>query len=121
MPEQSHWLLWDGDCGFCRRSVEWVRSRDQASEFRAIPYQKAPSPPMTDALRRACADAVHVITPEGNVLRAGRAVLYVLERVGFPRTARILRVFPFVLFVELGYVIVAKNRRFFSRIMFRNG
>ena len=84
-----------------------------------VPYQKAPSPPMTPEIHRACERAIHVITPEGAILRAGRASLYVLAEIGWPRLARILRMVPFVWAIELGYWIVARNRRFFARFMFR--
>jgi len=112
-------LLWDGDCAFCRRSVEWVRRRDTRRELEVVPYQQAPAPPMTPELARACARAVHVVTPEGEVLRAGRASLYVLGRIGHPGLARILSLPPLVWAVELGYWLVARNRQFFSRLMFR--
>ena len=74
---------------------------------------------MTDALRVACAAAVHVITPEGKVLRAGRASLHVLGRLGLRRTAAALSIPPLVWLVEVGYSIVARNRPLFSRLMFR--
>jgi len=114
-------LLWDGDCGFCRRGVLWAERRDTDHAFQAFPYQQAPSPPMTPELREACAHAVHVITPEGEVLRAGRACLWVLQRIGYPVLARVLAVPPLVWAVELGYWLVARNRQLASRVMFRRG
>ena len=114
-------LLWDGDCGFCRRSVEWAERRDTSHAFRAIPYQQAPSPPMTTELRQACARAVHVLTAEGPVLRAGRACLWVLERIGYPGLARVLAPPPLVWVVEVGYWLVARNRRLASWVLFRRG
>ncbi len=74
---------------------------------------------MTPELRLACADAIHVITADGETLRAGRAALFILEHIGWPLTARLLRLPPFVWAVELGYWIVANNRRLFSRFFFR--
>ncbi|MGO9063290.1 MAG: thiol-disulfide oxidoreductase DCC family protein [Myxococcaceae bacterium] len=112
-------LLWDGDCGFCRRGVLQLERRDAEGAFRALPYQEAPSPPMTAELREACARAVHVVTPEGRVLRGGRAVLYVLGRLGHPRLARLLGLPPLVWAVGLGYWLVARNRQLFSRVLFR--
>ena len=112
-------LLWDGTCGFCRRSVEALERRDTKHLFLALPYQEAPSPPMTPALWAACARAVHVVTQEGEVLRAGRAALYVLGRLGHPTWARVLSVPPLVWAVEFGYWLVARNRAFFSRVAFR--
>ncbi len=75
---------------------------------------------MTPALREACRRAVHVVRSDGTVLRAGRAAIYLLEQEGWPRLARALRWPPFVWFIELGYWIVARNRRFFARFFFRH-
>jgi predicted DCC family thiol-disulfide oxidoreductase YuxK len=113
---ERHLIVWDGDCGFCRRAVEWALARDAAGLFEATPYQRVPSPPMTPELRAACRAAVHVRTADGRWLRGGRACLFVLERVGWPRLARVARVPPLVWAVELGYRIVAGNRRLFSRL-----
>jgi len=75
---------------------------------------------MTDALREACRKAVHVITAEGEILRAGRAVLFVLAEIGFhPVIARFLMRRPFIFGVEWGYTIVANHRAFFAKILFR--
>ena len=110
-----HWLFWDGDCGFCRRAVEWVRRRDTAGLFRIVPYQSAPRPPMTDDLAARCARAMHVVASDGRVYAAGRASLFVLERVGWPRLARGLARRPLVWGVELGYRLVARHRGRVSR------
>lgn len=74
---------------------------------------------MTDALAAQCARAVHVITPEGTVLRAGRASLYVLGQIGWRATAAIGSRRPLVWLVEGGYRVVARNRALFGRFMFR--
>ena len=84
-----------------------------------MPYQTAPRPPMTDALAAQCARAVHVITPQGGVLRAGRASLHVLEQIGWRATTAIASRRPLVWLVEAGYWVVARDRPFFSRFMFR--
>jgi hypothetical protein len=87
--------------------------------FEAVPYPEASRPPMTDALAEECARAVHVLGPDGTHLRAGRASLFVLERIGFRWPARVLRVPPLVWAVEAGYQVVARNRPFFARFFFR--
>ena len=112
-------LLWDGTCGFCRRSVDYVERHDTSHAFLTVPYQEAPSPPMTPELREACARAFHVVKADGQVLRAGRAALYVLSRLGHPRLARVLGVPPLAWGVELGYWLLARNRGLVSRVMFR--
>jgi predicted DCC family thiol-disulfide oxidoreductase YuxK len=74
---------------------------------------------MTPALYKACARAVHVITPTGQTLRAGRAVLCVMEVLGWRRMTAILSLPPLVWLVELGYRIVADHRPFFGRFVSR--
>ncbi len=81
-----------------------------------MPYQTVPGPPMSDALARECARAVHVITPEGRTLRAGRASLYVLDQIGWHRFAAVCSQRPLVWLVEAGYRLVARGRGLLSRI-----
>jgi predicted DCC family thiol-disulfide oxidoreductase YuxK len=116
---EGHWVLWDGDCGFCGRIVAWSQRRDTEGEFEFVAYQQAPSPPMDAALEQACARAVHVVRRDGVRLRGGRACLFVLGRLGWPRTAALLAWPPLVWGVEAAYWIVARNRQLFSRLLFR--
>ncbi len=112
-------ILWDGDCGFCRRAVQWALKRDRSGRLEAVPWQQAPSPPMDEVLSRACARAVHVVREDGSRLRAGRACLFVLDLCGFRATAALLGLPPLVWGVEAGYWLVARNRLLFSRLLFR--
>ncbi|MDX1389864.1 MAG: DUF393 domain-containing protein [Acidobacteriota bacterium] len=112
-----HLVLWDGDCGFCRRSVEWVERHDPG-RLECLPYQQAPSTIVPDELRHELAETVHVITTDGSVLRGGRAWLFIMGEIGWRATAAILGVPPFVWIVELGYRLVARNRTRLSRWLF---
>jgi predicted DCC family thiol-disulfide oxidoreductase YuxK len=94
-----------------------VRQRDRDGRFEIVPYQDAPTPPMTPELREACRRAAHVLTADGRVLRAGRASMFVLREIGHPVLGRVLAVPPLVWLVELGYSIVARNRSGFSWIL----
>ena len=111
------WLFWDGACGLCRRIVAWVERRDRAGRIRAVPYQTAPRPPMTDELAQRCRTAVHVLMPDGGTLSAGRACLYVLERLGWTTVARVGRLPPLIWAVELGYWLVARNRGWLGSVL----
>lgn len=121
MPDEAtNLLIWDGECGFCRNALTWMLRQDHSGRFRPVPYQELPSPPMTPLLRQQAERAVQVITPEGRQMSGGRAVLFVLEQVGWhPALVRLASRQPFVSVVELGYRIVARNRTFFSRFLFR--
>ena len=114
---QTAMILWDGACGFCRRCVRWVEAQRGGERYSAVPFQEAPSPPMTEALARACTDAVHVVLPDGSVLRGGDAVLWVLGDLGWPGVL-LLRRWPFLPMVEVFYSLVARNRLVFSRWFF---
>jgi len=76
---------------------------------------------VTPELREDFKRALYVFTVDGNVLRAGRAMLFVLEtlRWGGGWLPGLLARPPFIFFVELGYKIVARNRNFFARFLFR--
>ena len=75
---------------------------------------------MTPALRAKARKAVQVITAEGHQLSAGRAILFVLEEIEWhPSMVRLAGRRPFIWAVELGYWIVAHNRSFFGRFLFR--
>ena len=118
MPGDVDLVLWDGDCGFCRRGVLWFEQRDAERRLRMVPYQEAPSPPMTPALAAACARALYVVHPDGSTTRAGRAILYMLGVIGHPRLARVLAWPPLIWLVEIAYWLVARNRRLASRFLF---
>lgn len=119
MTEPTHWLIWDGKCGFCRKSVEWVKLRDRENLFRAVPFQEAPSPPMTPELYERAKQSVQVVLPDGRVLEAGEASAYVLGRIGYRWLERIMRFPLFRPITEWGYRRVANNRDFFAKILFR--
>ena len=76
---------------------------------------------MTRELAEACETALHVVTDDGRVLKAGRACLFALAVLGWRRTARLLSLPPLVWVVELGYRLVARHRPFFARFLFRPG
>lgn len=73
---------------------------------------------MTPVLAAACEKAVHVVQSNGTCLRAGRAVLLVLEELGYKAVARVLLLPPLIWFVEAGYILVANHRDFFATFLF---
>jgi hypothetical protein len=75
---------------------------------------------MTTALREQARKAVQVMTTDGRQLSAGRAVLFVLEEIGWHASmVRLAGRRPFIWAIELGYWIVARNRSVFGRFLFR--
>lgn len=114
MPRR-HLVLWDGDCGVCGRAIQWLEKHDRRHRFEAMAFQECPSPPMTSELREECQSALHVLTVDGQVLRAGRACVFIVGVLGWRNAARVLSLQPFAFATELGYKLVAANRRHLSR------
>src|SRR5262245_10992734 len=116
-PSEQEWILFDGDCDFCRRIVTRVGREDNGGWFKTVPYQQADHPAATEDVREACEQAVHVIRRDGSVLKAGEACLYVGHRLGW-RWAKPVAKSPLIYPVERAYRIVADNRQFFSKFFF---
>ncbi len=115
-----HWMLFDGDCGMCRRCAHWVIRNDSKGKFIGAPFQNTPSPPMTLELKKACAFAVHVVKSDGEILRGGVAAMFLIREI-VPRPwgfiPRLLGQAPWIVPIEIGYQIIARNRLFFARFI----
>ena len=111
----KHLVLWDGECGFCRRSTQWLQKHDR---FSALEFQANQDADISPELRAACQESVHVIQSNGEILKAGRAILFCGRFTRWNRLARIGEWPIFLPFVELGYAFVARNRGLVSRWMF---
>ena len=113
---KQHLVLWDGNCGFCRRAVEWLQKQDRYGALKFQPNQEAD---ISQELRSACQSSVHVVKSDGEILRGGRAMLFCGQFTRWHQLARIGQWLLFLPFVELGYAIIAKNRMLFSKLLFR--
>jgi predicted DCC family thiol-disulfide oxidoreductase YuxK len=109
-------VLWDGECGFCGRCVEWARRRDRNARLLLVPYQRVPDPPLDATLRADSARAMQVFRTDGTRLRGGRGAVFCLEQLGW-RWTKPLRFAPLAWLTDLGYWFVARNRALFSRLL----
>lgn len=108
---QRHYLLYDGDCDFCREWATWLTFHDREQRFRICPWQVVTGPPMTPLLRIQAQRGVQILTSDGRQLSGGRAVLFALQEVAWhPTLVAMLRHRPFVWLADLGYRVVAANR-----------
>ena len=117
-PPPKPLLIFDGDCGFCRRWVaRWRRATGEALDF--LPFQdesaakKYPEIPRPDF-----AGTLHLIFPDGSVHTGADAVFRSLAAGGAQR--RLLWCYCklplFAGLSEWAYRRVAANRRFLSRL-----
>jgi predicted DCC family thiol-disulfide oxidoreductase YuxK len=107
-------LLFDGDCGVCSWSVEWLKRMDRERRFIIEPYQMFAEPELQGfGISYAdCDRALQVVTRRGRVYRGAFGVNYFLWR-RFPWSLLVALIYavPVLLLAELiGYRLVASNR-----------
>ncbi|HEX9637128.1 MAG TPA: lipase maturation factor family protein [Acidobacteriota bacterium] len=116
MEPERPLLLFDGDCGFCRRWVEYWRART-AGRVDFEPLQEhagRPDRPPAQELRAA----VHLIEPDGRISRGAEAVFRTLRCApGQRHWLWIYRRVPSAAFCfELGYRWIARHRSAADRV-----
>lgn len=109
-------LLYDGVCGLCNRTVQFVLRYDREKKFRFAALQSAFAAKL---LAKKGVDAsdlnsfyIVVIREEGEVLlERSDAVLFVMERLPgiWPAVARVLRLIPRGI-RDWGYRVIARSR-----------
>ncbi|MCK6501509.1 MAG: DUF393 domain-containing protein [Nitrospira sp.] len=117
-PPRRPVLIYDGDCGFCRRCVGKL-NRLTANQIECLdrldPHCRARFPTLSP---EALAMAVHFVGTDGRVARGAEAMFRAAALN--PRWHWPLRAYLKSRFVawmaETGYRLVAKNRMFFSRV-----
>lgn len=107
-------LLWDGECGFCRRSVERVLRWDRRGEIQALRYQDALDW-LPEAVRERSPHQAHLRSPDGRYWGGGAAVIRLAGVLGHPLLERVLGAPGMRQAVELGYRLVARHRRRIGR------
>ncbi len=113
-PPSKPVMLYDGQCGFCRKSVVRRSGDGSAREVAFLPFQDAPQhginlPP--DDL----AQSIHLLETNGHIRRGAEAILFAAAVYGRRYWARPLwwgyrRLPGFARFAETGYAFVARNR-----------
>src|SRR4029079_8938842 len=113
----GHVVLYDGVCALCNGFVRFVLARDRTGVFRFAPLQgPLGTRVQPDGPLRTVYVLVDCGTPAERSLTKARAVLFVLNALGWPwKAAAIVRVFP-VAWLDHAYDFVARHRyRVFGR------
>ncbi|MEY2852746.1 MAG: hypothetical protein RL549_1445 [Verrucomicrobiota bacterium] len=98
-------LFYDGDCGFCQGSVEWLLARALPDTFDPVAYQD---------------ESALALGPDEKLRRKAEATGYCLTFVpGWRWLGRLILFPPVAPLASLGYAIVARNRHHISRWMGR--
>jgi len=117
-PPPKPLLIFDGDCGFCRRWVaRWRRATGDALDFLAFQDETA-AKRFPEIAVADFASALHLIFPDGSVYTGAEAVFRSLAAAGVKR--RLLWCYcKMPLFAGVSewiYGRVAAHRRFLSKL-----
>jgi predicted DCC family thiol-disulfide oxidoreductase YuxK len=118
MPEGQFKLLYDGECPFCRREVEWLRRRDRDGNL-ALQDIADPGfdPEQYGLTREEVAGVLHGILPDGRVVRRVEAIRQAYQAVGLGWLVAPTR-WPVIRGVLDGmYGIFARNRTRWGRFL----
>lgn len=102
-PEDGR-LLFDGDCGFCTKSIAWLDARSMLGQ-QAVPWQSVPEDELPVPVQRLTTEVV-LERPDGRVLGGADALTASVRTSGSP-----LRF--------LGMVVGAPGVRVLARAVYR--
>ena len=108
-------MLFDGDCGFCRRWIEKWKAKT-GDKVAYHPYQKVIHE-YPQIREEDCQKAVHLVVADGTVYSGAHAVLKALSLAGHYRLVlwSYEHIAPVRWVLEGGYHFVARSRSWLSR------
>ncbi len=117
---ESFLIIWDGSCGICRRAAGWVARYDSSGSIRLVPYQNLAHDALSEKLAARCRRSMQVVDPNGTAIEGAAAVAVIVERLGWKRVARVLRIRVGGAVAERCYQWLVRHRNQISRILFRS-
>jgi acetyl esterase len=118
--DRSGTLLYDGDCGICVASVQWLADRVASSELGLLALQRVALDPAIGARveGRNLGETIHFVRGDGAVLTGARAVLAAGRLVPRWRVLAIVADRPIGhALLEPLYRQVASHRRRLARLL----
>jgi predicted DCC family thiol-disulfide oxidoreductase YuxK len=118
MKRDKHILLFDSDCPMCTfqsRTLSWL---DWFGRVEMVPLKDDRAGEIApDITRGDLLEAIHCITPAGDIHRGARAIRFLGLRIPLLVPVGLFLWIPGVILVaEKIYAFVSRNRHFFSRI-----
>ncbi len=115
-------VLYDGDCGFCQWSVNLALKLDREDRLEPRPLQTPGLLGQHGIAQQDAETALHVVTPRGQVVRAGGAMQAILCELPLWRGAQVLWWVPgFDKLADWLYMRVAGNRHVLGKLLLRVG
>jgi acetyl esterase len=112
MPAELPTLIYDGECGFCQRSMEQVRRWDREHRLRYVPFQDEAAVARFGVALPALAAAMHLVLPDGRVYAGADAAPELLKLLPGKRWLAGLFAVPGVMpIARRVYAWIARRRR----------
>jgi predicted DCC family thiol-disulfide oxidoreductase YuxK len=105
-------LVYDGECGFCRSSVDLLRRWDRHGRFAFVPFQDSVALATLPGIeRKELEQAMHLVSPDGSVLKGAAALPAILRLVpGGKPVAPLLRLPGASWLAARVYRMIARSR-----------
>lgn len=118
MTREKHILLFDSDCPLCTFQSRLLSWMDWFHVVEMVPLKEARAAEIApDISREDLLEAIHCITPAGEIHRGARAFRFLGMRIPLLFPVGLFLWIPGVIKIaELFYAWVSKNRLFLSRI-----
>lgn len=112
-------LIYDGECGFCRRSVDilWdLLGKD--NHYEIVANHAVNDPRWTPELLQKSERFFITIAADGVVYLGADAVNFLLRSTRYRWLSTLMKFPPLLWFERAAYRYVANHRQFFSRLFF---
>ena len=112
--ESQNYLIYDGECVFCRNSVQALKRLDAKEFFTFVPYQNLKNLNLTLPSNLQFDSEIHLYTKTGEILKGPHAIIYILKTTSFKWLGLLLGL-PFLFpFTREVYYAFASNRYLFN-------
>lgn len=115
MPTRHAIILFDGECSFCSRSVQFIIKHDKAKLFKFTPSQSEIAQQIKAAYAVQNVTGTMILIRDGDVFTHSDAVLRIAGELGLPwKLAKVFLIIPGGIRNAM-YRFVSANRHRFSK------
>ena len=117
-PRASTVVLYDGECSLCTFQMRVISWLDWFNTVSLLPIADPQAAVLAPTLsREALLEAIHCLTPDGEIHRGARAIRHISLRMPLAFPLALLLWFPGVIWIaEMVYRRVSRHRLLLSRL-----